>query len=184
MRSQQSRSTSLSLKERGGGRTKPVVKPEYIVGLTDGEGCFYVNIRPPQSKTGRPWIETHFYLKVRIDDLPMLEAVKDALGCGAVYFQRENRPNHTQCCRYEINSRKNIRENVIPFFTRHPLLSVKQNDFRLFATISQMIDREEHLTPSGFAKIRQLKGQMNYRTRRVRENRSLGPDLPSGTKLY
>lgn len=26
------------------GRTKPIVANEYIVGLTDGEGCFYVNI--------------------------------------------------------------------------------------------------------------------------------------------
>jgi len=25
------------------GRTKPIVSADYIVGLTDGEGCFYVN---------------------------------------------------------------------------------------------------------------------------------------------
>lgn len=31
------------------GRTKPTVSESYVVGLTDGEGCFYVNIHPLQS---------------------------------------------------------------------------------------------------------------------------------------
>ena len=106
----------------------------------------------------------------------MLEAVKDVLGCGAIYLQKESRLNHTECVRYEINSRDNIREVVIPLFTKYPLLSLKNNDFRIFAQISQMVDRKEHHCLSGFNKIKSLKAQMNYRTRRVRENRSLGGD--------
>src|SRR3989344_464922 len=174
MRSQQRRSTSSSLKERSGGRTKPVISPEYIAGLTDGEGCFYVNLRLAKTKKASPTVETHFYIKVRKEDKPMLEAVKLALGCGAIYFQKEKRLNHTKCYRYEVNSRHDIREKIIPLFTDYQLLSLKRNDFRIFAQISQMVDRKEHQTEAGFEKIRQLKSQMNYRTRRVRENRSLG----------
>ncbi len=169
MRSQLSRSTSIDI----GGRTKPIVSLDYIVGLTDGEGCFYINVRPPRS-TGRNWVETHFYIKVRIEDQPMLEAVKTTLGCGAIYYQKETRPNHTPCCRYEVNNRKDLRENVIPLFTNHPLQSLKRNDFAIFKQVCEMIDKEEHLTPEGFQKIVSMKSKMNYRTRRVRENRSLG----------
>lgn len=154
-------------------RTKPVVTPEYIVGLTDGEGCFYVNLRKsPVEAVG--WVETHFYIKVRIEDQPMLEKVRVVLGCGAIYFQKESRPNHTPCCRYEVNSRKDIREVIIPLFTKYPLQSEKIKDFEIFKQIALMLDRKEHQTPNGFDKISQLKFQMNNRARRVREIRSLG----------
>lgn len=173
MRSQQRRSTSLRLKERSGGRTKPVISPEYIAGLTDGEGCFYVNLRLAKTKKANPTVETHFYIKVRKEDKPMLEAVKLALGCGAIYFQKEERLNHTECYRYEVNSRQDIREKIIPLFNDYSLLSLKRNDFRLFAQISQMVDRKEHRTKAGFEKIRQLKSQMNYRTRRRKDGAKL-----------
>ena len=40
-----------------------MISADYVVGLTDGEGCFYVDVRPPdkryqRAKTG---IETQFY---------------------------------------------------------------------------------------------------------------------------
>jgi len=34
-------------------RTKPVVTADYVVGITDGEGCFYVNLSKSDAyKTG------------------------------------------------------------------------------------------------------------------------------------
>lgn len=162
-RSQLSHSTSIDIE----GRTKPIVSFDYIVGLTDGEGCFYINVRPPRP-TGRNWVETHFYIKVRIEDQPMLEAVKATLGCGAIYFQKETRPNHTHCCRYEVNNRKDIREYIIPLFTHHPLQSLKRNDFAIFKQVSEMIDNNQHQSDEGLQKIVAMKSEMNYRTRRVR----------------
>ncbi len=169
-RSQLSRSTSAT----AGGRTKPIVSLDYIVGLTDGEGCFYINLRPARSKTGHMTVETHFYLKVRVEDQPMLEAVKETLGCGAIYFQKENRLNHTPCCRYEVNNRKEIKDKIISLFTQHPLQSLKRKDFMIFEQICGMVDRKCHFTPEGVKEIRELKAKMNYRTRQVRENRSPG----------
>lgn len=65
-----------SIPGESGRRTKPIVSLDYIIGLTDGEGCFFVNLRPARSMTSRSWVETHFFIKVRIEDQPMLEAVK------------------------------------------------------------------------------------------------------------
>ena len=61
----------------------------YIVGLTDGEGCFYVNIgKYPAYKSGF-WIQMHFHLKMQEKDRPLLEKIKNTLDCGEVYFQKE-----------------------------------------------------------------------------------------------
>jgi len=71
------------------GRTKPIVSKEYIVGLTDGEGCFYVNTwKSPSYKVGYG-VQLHFHLKMQEKDKPLLEKIKNTLECGAVYFQKE-----------------------------------------------------------------------------------------------
>ena len=111
-----------------------MISAEYIVGLTDGEGCFYVNIRPPDKRWSRSkhGVETHFYIKMREDELGLLKQVKKYFRCGAIYFQKDKRPNHKSCYRYEINSQKDIHDVLIPFFDKHPLLSTKERNYRIF----------------------------------------------------
>ena len=150
-----------------------MVSADYIVGLTDGEGCFYVNLRPdatPRSKQSA--VETHFYLKLRDDHLDLLKEVKEAFGCGAIYYQKERRQNHSPCYRFGINSQKDVQEVLIPFFEEHPLRGPKQVSFLLFKQIAKMVFTKEHLTSEGLEKIRRLKLTMNHRARPVREIRS------------
>ncbi len=103
------------------GRTKPVVTPDYVVGLTDGEGCFYVNVSKMSTYQLGWRVQLHFHLKLQERDKALLEAVRDELGCGGIYFQHETRRNHSQCYRYTVGSVKDIRDIIIPFFTKHPL---------------------------------------------------------------
>ena len=61
----------------------------YVVGLTDGEGCFYLNLTERNRiKNPKAHIraKSHFYIKLREDDLPILMKVKDFLGFGFIYF--------------------------------------------------------------------------------------------------
>ena len=46
------------------GRTK-LISNDYIIGLTDGEGCFYVNKSNLKSYTSGVRIQLHFHLKLR-----------------------------------------------------------------------------------------------------------------------
>ena len=176
-RSQQIHSTMFSYMNVG--REKPIKKisSDYIVGLTDGEGCFYVNVRSPdkrylRSTTG---IETHFYIKLREDDLPLLEEVKNFFGCGAIYLQKENRKNHSTCYRFEINSQKDICEVVIPFFDKNSLRSKKVKNYLIFRKIALMVKEGKHRINDGLKEILVLKSLMNNGARLVREIRS-----PSG----
>lgn len=57
-----------------------MLSPDYIVGLTDGEGSFSIFLHPPRGKRGENTkyyrVEYHYYLKLREDELPLLQEVK------------------------------------------------------------------------------------------------------------
>jgi hypothetical protein len=148
-----------------------MISADYVVGLTDGEGCFYVNVRDRNSKWS-PKVETHFYIKLREDNKALLEEVKDYFGCGAVYYQSESRPNHSPCYRFEINSHRDVLGVVIPFFEHYPLHGTKKADFAIFRKVALAVERKEHTTVEGLNEIVILKQQMkNHRTRWMREIR-------------
>lgn len=109
------------------------MSPDYIVGLTDRE-----------------------------DDLFLLRKVQKTLKCGAVYFQKEKRVNHSACYRYEVNTLKNLKEVIIPFFDKYPLLGRKNKSFLvLFKEIVNLVSNNKHKTSEGINKIIKLKGTMN-----------------------
>ena len=164
-RSQLRHSTELIDNIDYSGRTKPVVSEDYIVGLTDGEGCFYVNVsESSRYKTGSK-VELHFHIKLNERDRGLLEKVKNTLDCGNVYFQNEKRKNHAQCYRYTVASHRDIIGTKIPFFKEYPLQSAsKQLSFNLFSEIAVMVYSGKHLTKEGVAEIKKLKHKMNQKT--------------------
>lgn len=156
-------------------RDRPkILSAYYLVGLTDGEGCFYINIRPSRSNRGIKTVEFHFYLKLRIDHLDLLNKVKASFGCGAVYFQKERRTNHSECYRFEINSRRDIFGRLLPFFDKYPLEGPKQKDYLLFRQATEIARDKSRLTANEIVEIEKLKQKMNSGVRRVWKIRSLG----------
>jgi len=154
-----------------------MITADYVVGLTDGEGCFYINARPPDKRYqgSKAGVETHFYIKLREDDLSLLKQVKNFFKCGAVYYQKEKRKNHSPCYRFEINSHKDIQGVVIPFFDKYPLKSKKKKNYLIFRKIAMIIGNSNYKEDENLRKILKLKSQMNSGARSVREIRS-----PSG----
>ncbi len=176
-RSQLCRSTeTLFLNEKGSsGRTKPVVSLDYIVGLTDGEGCFYVLVRKSSKfRTGYA-VHLHFHIKMQEMDRELLEKVKNTLECGSVYFQNETRKNHVLCYRYTVASHQDIIEKIIPFFQKYPLQSAsKKKNFEIFCKIAELVKTKKHLTTEGIIEIQQLKSGMN---KKLSDSRSAGNPL-------
>ena len=152
-----------------------MVSKEYVVGLTDGEGCFYVNIRKSPAYRMGAGVQMHFHIKMQEKDKALLEKVRNTMQCGEVYFQKEQRANHCQCYRYTVSSQKDILEKVIPFFEENPLQSSsKQKNFHIFCQIARLVKAKKHLTKNGIQKIRQLKTTMNLKTL---DSRSAGNPL-------
>ena len=155
-RSQLIHSTPLS-----GGREKPKsLSGDYIVGLTDGEGCFYVEVRAPNG-THNSRVEMHFFIKLREDEFSLLKKVQKFFKCGGIYLQKEYRVNQRNCYRFGVTAQKDLHEKIIPFFDKSPLQSEKLKNYLLFRKIALMVKNGEHKSIEGLRKIRQLKSQMN-----------------------
>jgi len=145
-----------------------MLSSDYIVGLTDGEGSFCIYLHPPR-KIGRYATkhyraECHYYVKLREDELPLLEEVKKFFNCGNIYLQKDKRSNHRNCYRFEISSYEKIREVVIPFFQKYSLHGVnRRNDFNLFCKIFKIVGNKNRksLTKKELERIRELKSQMH-----------------------
>lgn len=142
-----------------------MIDANYIVGLSDGEGCFYVvltdrdKIKYPRAHVHA---KSHFYIKLREDDVSILQKVRKFFGYGFIYYQKEKRKNHSPCYRFEVNS--NIDKlKLIDFFKQHPLHSPKKKrDFKIFSLVTKMILQRDHFTEKGLMKIRQLKASMHH----------------------
>lgn len=141
------------------------LSPEYVVGLVDGEGSFTVYVRNPdaeKSVTRRVVVEPKFYLKLIERDKDILYQLQEFFGCGSVYFQKDNRPNHQHCYRYEVFRWEDLQTVVIPFFKEHQLKFVsKRNDFEIFCSMMELLIRGAHKTEKGLRQLFGLKQQMH-----------------------
>lgn len=72
--------------------------------------------------------------------------------------------NHT--LKWEVRKLYDLCEVIIPHFTAFPMLSSKQNDFKLFAQICCLLQQEEHVQLKGFSRIVELACMMNTSGRR------------------
>jgi len=136
------------------------LSPDYIVGLVDGEGSFTFRLDLNPKRRNR--MEPRFYLKLRAEDKILLDALQQFFDCGAVYIQRDRRPHHSMCYRYEVGKQKDLREKIIPFFRKFPLKSPsKQRDFRAFCEAIDIVFAGEHFTNEGIEKLAALKEHMH-----------------------
>ena len=142
-----------------------MLTPEYILGLVDGEGSFTVYVRDPDKKDNRKrrvQAEPRFYLKLIEKDKDILDELKTYFGCGSVYFQKDSRPNHQNCYRYEVGNRKDLIGTIIPFFKKNKLkLESKRKDFEIFCELVEMMEKGHHLNQKGLKKMYLLKQKMH-----------------------
>lgn len=138
---------------------------EYVIGLVDGEGSFTVYIRDPESKKKvkrRVTVEPKFYVKLIEKDKKILYQLQKFFSCGHVYFQKDSRPHHQNCYRYEVSKREDLSNKIIPFFKRYKLKFVsKQKDFNLFCDLMNRINQNRHLTSEGLRSMYKIKQKMH-----------------------
>ena len=141
------------------------LSPEYVVGLVDGEGSFTVYVRNPDTKKNvvrRVMVEPKFYVKLIERDKKILLALQRFFGCGSVYFQKDMRPNHQNCYRYEVFRWEELQTKIIPFFKKNQLkFSSKKQDFKVFCLMMNLLSKKVHRTETGLRKLFQLKQQMH-----------------------
>ena len=158
-----------------------MVKVGWILGFTDGEGCFSVSFNKRAS------------LKVGIEVRPSFSVSQHAGG-----YTSEKGTSTQQCTNYKtleiflnyfgggIRHRKGdatwkyetrdlqvLSDKVIPFFERYSLQTSKKKDFQLFAQICLLIRQSQHLNLVGLEKIIHLAYEMNGSGTRARTKEEL-----------
>lgn len=131
------------------------LEAQWVVGFVDGEGCFYVGINAQPEMTTGYQVLPEFTVVQHQRDVQLLYALKQFFGCGVV------RKNHGDRMAYRVRSLDHLTKYIVPFFEKHPLKSKKRLDFLKFRKILIMMQRNEHLTPDGIEKIRQMASEMN-----------------------
>lgn len=136
------------------------LSPEYVVGLVDGEGSFTFRLNTHPRRRNR--MEPRFYLKLRADDKTILDALQQFFDCGTVYIQRDRRPGHSLCYRFEVGNRADLQEKIIPFFKKFPPKSPsKQRDFGAFCEAMNIVIAGNHFSKEGIARLSAIKQVMH-----------------------
>ncbi len=125
----------------------------WIVGFTDGEGCFSVSMfRNATTKFG--WqVFPEFVITQGEKSLPALKLFQTFFRCGNVFVNKRYDNHHEHLYRYCVRSVQDLHTYIIPFFQKHSLQTAKQKDFELFAEIVEMLLKKEHITQAGLKKI-------------------------------
>src|SRR3989338_8223795 len=100
---------------------KPVNQQErlrmigWIVGFTDGEGCFSISfIKNSTTKSG--WqIFPEFVITQGYKSLSSLRAIEKYFGCGKIFINRRHDNHKENLYRYCVRSKKQLIEIIIPF---------------------------------------------------------------------
>ena len=140
-----------------------LLKPWYITGLIEGEGCFCVSIS--KHKTKRLGVDPRlmFEIEIIIDDKELLQALHKYFGCGQIYILNYKRYGWRPHVKYAVKSQKDIFKTIIPFFKKYPLQGKKRKDFEYFCEAAEMFKKKEHLTEEGVTKLREIQSKMNIR---------------------
>jgi hypothetical protein len=128
---------------------------QWVVGFTDGEGCFYIGInKHSDMKTGYQ-VLPEFTVVQHERDVQVLHALKAFFGCGVV------RTNHGDRMAYRVRSLDHLLNIICPFYVSHPLKTKKNVDFRKFRRICLLMEKGAHLEAEGIEEIRRIADQMN-----------------------
>ena len=130
------------------------LSPDWVVGFTDGEGCFYIGIyRHPEMSVGYQ-VLPEFRIVQHKRDVQLLHAIKRFFKCGVIRVNRDDR--------MELRIRKlECLRMVVDFFQKHPLKTKKNVDFRKFAKVIRWMGKGKHLNTDGVIEIAKIALETN-----------------------
>ena len=133
----------------------------WIVGFTDGEGCFSASLLKNKTSKNGWQVFPEFVITQGKKSLPALEIFKQYFKCGKIFINKRYDNHKEDLYRYCVRSIFEIKEMIIPFFRQNQLRTSKKNDFEVFSKIIDSMSDKKHLTEKGFIKIAKLIETMN-----------------------
>ena len=124
----------------------------FLSGFALGEGSFMIVCRR-RGDYGRKWKLSAAFNVSQHDRAP-LDLFHETLGCGSLRRAGNNG------WYWEVNRLSDIRERIVPFFERFPLVGWKARDFELFRGAVALLSRPV-VSDTDYVRIIQLRERMN-----------------------
>lgn len=137
------------------------LQSQWILGFTDGEGCFHIGITKNSEMRCGYQVLPEFTVTQHKRDIKVLYALKDHFGCGVV------RVNHDDRYCYRVRQFAHLRDIIVPFFEKHKLVTLKRVEFEKFRRVLLMMEQKQHLTVDGFQKIQEIQQSMNRKKQKI-----------------
>ena len=130
----------------------------WIVGFTDGEGCFHISINKiPEMSLG--WqVLPEFRIVQHEKDEELLYKIKDYFSFGSVTTNRTDK--HGTRKEFRVRGMENLNK-IVEFFQKNSLKTSKRKDFKIFSEVISLMNDNKHLTKEGLDKIAKLISEMN-----------------------
>jgi LAGLIDADG DNA endonuclease family protein len=129
----------------------------YIAGYVDGEGSFSVTVNRNPTSRFKLQLVPELHVSQNGDRREVLDLIRKRLDCG--YIKRNGRKDRVMV--FVVRRREDLLTKVIPFFERNQLISSKQKDFEVFATVVRAMAAGDHFGELGFSRLLELGLSMN-----------------------
>src|SRR5467141_3106147 len=83
-----------------------------------------------------------FQIDLHIDELPLLEHIKNKLNCGHISITNSR-------CNYFVNDKTSLIQVILPIFNFVKLNSSKYYQFLIFEKAINLVKEKKHLSPEG-----------------------------------
>ena len=140
--------------------------PSWLVGFTDGEGCFTISIiRNTTTKIG--WqVFPEFVISQGEKSKDVLFKIQEFFSCGIVKINRRHDTHREHMYRYCVRSIKELNEIIIPFFDQYQLHTSKRKDFLIFKKVVKMMIISSKRDDKFLQKVSTIVSLMNTKKKR------------------
>ena len=133
----------------------------YISGFVDGEGCFSITIQKSNNVKLGIQVIPEFHVSQHQNRTEVLEVIRKELGCGYIKPNDPGNPKD-QTSVFVVRNKNDLRNKVVPFFKKSPLVSIKQTDFEKFSQVVSLMENSGHLEKDGLITILKIAYSMNF----------------------
>lgn len=141
----------------------------FLAGFIEGEGSVCVSIKKhPTARCGY-YVDPEFFLYQLDSAIENLYLAREVFDAGTIH----PKPGNERVLVYSITSRRVIAEKVLPFLSKYMVFSAKREIYEKFSIIVEAMERNEHQTPQGMARLVKQAYEMNPAAKGKPRKRSL-----------
>ena len=129
--------------------------PNWLAGFIDGDGSFRIKINKSSSTKSGYSVFLVLSIVQHGRDEDLLKSFNKYLNCGVTYRRSGN------AITFSVVKFSDIKDIIIPFLNKYPLLGVKSKDFEYFCKGAELIKSKKHLTEEGLDQLHKIKNGMN-----------------------